>query len=424
MITWLLKVRIKTIVLLVIILIIFFFKKRIKDENESKRTILLWWTPFLYEDQKLISCETIYECIVTKNRSLRERATAFLFYGSNFDKNDLPLPKNNVPWAMFHEESPKNLPFFLYREGQEMFNITSTFSRNSDLPLTLQYLEDIEAITDTRYYLPVDEKNKLLKEIAPVLYIQSDCETPVERDFYVSELMKFIKVDSYGKCLNNKKMPKELTLEKTLENLYDPDLMKFVSRYKFSIAIENAVCQDYITEKLWRPLMAGSIPIYLGSPSIKEWLPTSRSALLISDYDNISNLADYIKTINSNDTLYKQYMEHKILRKISNHRLKNACRKGSFGIENNDDFTIPAFECFVCKTINKGLYRRHYDSVYTCEKPKSNNLSIQNWWITHWESGKCEAKTLQYFIETLKVSNYSKETFENKYAELLQNRYC
>lgn len=44
--------------------------------------------------------------------------------------------------------------------------------------------------------------------------------------------------------------------------------MDFVSQYKFVIAIENAKCEDYITEKLWRPLIVGSVPIYLGSPSV------------------------------------------------------------------------------------------------------------------------------------------------------------
>lgn len=45
--------------------------------------------------------------------------------------------------------------------------------------------------------------------------------------------------------------------------------MRFIAQYKFIIAIENSICDDYITEKLWRPLIAGSIPIYLGSPSVK-----------------------------------------------------------------------------------------------------------------------------------------------------------
>lgn len=45
--------------------------------------------------------------------------------------------------------------------------------------------------------------------------------------------------------------------------------MSFLGRYKFMIAIENGVCEDYITEKFWRPLMLGVIPIYFGSPSIR-----------------------------------------------------------------------------------------------------------------------------------------------------------
>lgn len=45
--------------------------------------------------------------------------------------------------------------------------------------------------------------------------------------------------------------------------------MEFVSKYKFIIAIENAVCYDYVTEKLWRSLIVGSVPIYLGSPVVE-----------------------------------------------------------------------------------------------------------------------------------------------------------
>lgn len=54
-----------------------------------------------------------------------------------------------------------------------------------------------------------------------------------------------------------------------LQNLYNDELMHFIARYKFIVSIENSVCDDYITEKLWRPLIAGVVPIYFGSPSIQ-----------------------------------------------------------------------------------------------------------------------------------------------------------
>lgn len=54
-----------------------------------------------------------------------------------------------------------------------------------------------------------------------------------------------------------------------LDKLDSDEFLRFVGQYKFTLAFENAVCDDYITEKLWRPLIVGSIPIYYGSPSFK-----------------------------------------------------------------------------------------------------------------------------------------------------------
>lgn len=63
--------------------------------------------------------------------------------------------------------------------------------------------------SDLKYYIPIDIKNKYLDDIAPLLYIQSDCDTPLSRDYFVRELGKYIKIDSYGKCLKNKEFSKE-----------------------------------------------------------------------------------------------------------------------------------------------------------------------------------------------------------------------
>lgn len=52
-------------------------------------------------------------------------------------------------------------------------------------------------------------KNERLDKLAPVLYLQSSCDTPIDRDKYVQELMKYVKIDSYGVCLNNKEIPEE-----------------------------------------------------------------------------------------------------------------------------------------------------------------------------------------------------------------------
>lgn len=45
------------------------------------------------------------------------------------------------------------------------------------------------------------------EDLAPLLYIQSNCDTTNDRDDYISELMKYIRVDAYGLCLNNRQLP-------------------------------------------------------------------------------------------------------------------------------------------------------------------------------------------------------------------------
>lgn len=124
---------------------------------------------------------------------------------------NLPLPRSPQHiWVLMHEESPKNVPYLMFNPTMTLFNLTATFSQNSDLPLTLQYLENLDKLTDSKYFIDVEEKNRLQMkhDLAPVLYIQSICTTMSGRDQYVSELMKYIRVDSYGKCLNNKVLPK------------------------------------------------------------------------------------------------------------------------------------------------------------------------------------------------------------------------
>lgn len=154
-------------------------------------------------------------CFFTNLRKYRDKPNpkAFLFYGTDFYLHDLPLPRNeDEDWGLLHEESPKNNYLFSFGRIMSLFNHTATFKRESDLTLLTQYLTSIEDLESTKYLVSTKEKNRFQKELdlAPIAYIQSDCITPSDRDIYVKALMKYIKIDSYGKCLHNKDLPKKL----------------------------------------------------------------------------------------------------------------------------------------------------------------------------------------------------------------------
>jgi hypothetical protein len=82
------------------------------------------------------------------------------------------------------------------------------------------------------------------------------------------ELMKFIRVDVRGKCGNPQW--NESSMKNVPPSKWAEDKTHLSSEYLFTIAIENSLEYDYVTEKLWQPLAAGSIPIYLGASNIDD----------------------------------------------------------------------------------------------------------------------------------------------------------
>ncbi|KAG4067795.1 hypothetical protein HA402_010481 [Bradysia odoriphaga] len=207
---------------------------------------------------------------------------AILFYGSNFNHTYLPVPRSTHHlWAFFREESPENVPLLMYDIALSFFNVTATFKQNSDYTLTLQYLDDYKTLISRKYIYTVEQKNHYQQDelLAPVLYMQSICDTMSGRDQYINEL-HHINIDSYGNCLNNKELP-------------------------------ESVCNDYVTEKIWRgvwrTLIVGSVPVYFGAPNIKTWLPNNKSAILI-DFKTPKELAEFLLNLNENDIEYNTYL--------------------------------------------------------------------------------------------------------------------
>jgi hypothetical protein len=64
------------------------------------------------------------------------------FYGTSISMSEMPVPRRaDDLWAMLNDESPKNVDFMLVQPAfLQVFNITSTYSRSSHLPIPTQWL--------------------------------------------------------------------------------------------------------------------------------------------------------------------------------------------------------------------------------------------------------------------------------------------
>ncbi|KYR00806.1 glycosyltransferase [Tieghemostelium lacteum] len=140
-----------------------------------------------------------------------------------------------------------------------------------------------------------------------ILFAASNCKSFTGRDQIVTELMKYIDIDSIGKCVHNKNITVNRAGMTTQQN--GDVKLQILKTYKFALAIENSECDDYVTEKLWEPLSVGTIPIYLGAKNVKRFLPHPDAIIHIRDFDSAQSLSDYIKLVDTNETLRRKHLQ-------------------------------------------------------------------------------------------------------------------
>lgn len=135
-------------------------------------------------------------------------------------------------------------------------------------------------------------------------FAYSNCNTKFPG---VPNRMKFLKllqkwsgerVDSWGKCAPNMKLPKDKGTWDNAE-LYQP--------YKFVIAFENDYPSGYISEKLTLPMLAGAIPIYLGSEEVGRHFNT-KSFINVRDFPSWGDVIHEILELDSNDKKYQEML--------------------------------------------------------------------------------------------------------------------
>lgn len=129
-----------------------------------------------------------------------------------------------------------------------------------------------------------------------------------ERTNFFNLLNQYKKIDSMGMHLNNSPcVPGEST---TIEGSINK--CKVIEKYKFTMAFENTMTFNnnigYITEKIYEPMIALSIPIYWGNPQVHKDF-NSKSFINWNDYGSNEKVIERIIEIDNDDDLYMDYMK-------------------------------------------------------------------------------------------------------------------
>ena len=183
---------------------------------------------------------------------------------------------------------PENL------EAGNHFNYTMTYSRTSDFPKLYG-----KCVKLSEKPLGVDQKIDVIirGKARVVAWMASRCQTDSLREDYLRQLSQHMDIDVYGGC--GMLCPKGEGCDSLL------------STYKFYLAFENSLCGEYITEKVWRSLKLGIVPVVLGALGTYKAVLPPHSYIDVPQYDSPKSLAKYILEVNSNDTLYRTFFNWK-----------------------------------------------------------------------------------------------------------------
>jgi len=301
----------------------------VKAERENVIRFLSWTIkyyafPHWFENlgrEPFKACNTPIPCEYTEDRALYNTSDIILIHPFYVTRKE-HMPKYRFPHQkllFFEQEAPSRCRFNMKRYDS-WFNVTCTYTSDADIVAPYGVcLPNRDTIRDNpgsitpyirQLYGPSAESapwlsvvetiqrshNRAADKSRLVAWMVSNCYTPSRRATYVKLLKRHIAVDIYGKCGT-------MTCPHGDESC---DIR--MKTYKFYLAFENSLCPEYITEKVWRALEQGVVPIVLGGADYNTYLP-KHSYINVKDFTSPSELAKYLKVLDLNDTLYNEYFD-------------------------------------------------------------------------------------------------------------------
>lgn len=142
-------------------------------------------------------------------------------------------------------------------------------------------------------------KEALLNKTGFCNFIYSNPNGHKNRENIFHALNEYKRIDSLGAFLNNTGYSdgNRDILERVRSSI---DLK---SKYKFTIAFENATHRGYTSEKVFTSLEAHSIPIYWGNPEIGKII-NEKAIINCHQYNSFDQVVEKVKEIDSNDNMW------------------------------------------------------------------------------------------------------------------------
>lgn len=329
----------------------------LKLQNKKFSTHLLY--KYIYESNELanskqdkIKSTHVYDllddclytnCFFTCDKNLASYSDAILFhetdltyelqtkYGLDYEK----IIQNQQKLTPLNERSTSQLWLLWNDEANPVSNVLDIFNFN----WTISY-KTVSEVSYGAYgvykYKSSQTTNKTSfddyvnlefnKRANKIIWFNSNCNSKLRINFALN-MSKNYPVEVFGKCnedmsvfikhqakLSSSSSSYKFIKLNSTSCLRDSECEKqILTENKFYLAFESKNCSYYITEKFWRTLSSGLIPIVLQpSKHFYEKIAPPNSYIHLEDFDyNLKKLSKHLFQVSSSIDLYKTYFQWK-----------------------------------------------------------------------------------------------------------------
>lgn len=328
-----------------------------RELQDSSPIYILFWSGFYFKKpddwpvkKGPMDCGQ-YKCVLTSDRNHYRRSKALIFHHRNPEwTSDVPKLRTgnwSIPeqvFVVYNRESnrwePKGKAQLDKVNG--LINWTMGLRRDDDVYIPTANIwrgQHDDGFDPNKNYM--DGKTGFTAALLTSNCWQGEANRPYfgRRNFIEALKRVGLKFDTYGKC--GKKCGDHETCA------------GYLKKYKFVLAFENSLCDDYLSEKPFaNGLEIGSIPLIATLANITDpYILPPGSFIDALNFSSVPELVSHIKKVGDNPELYNKYFEWK-----ANWTYK-LVSENEGNVPYTDDFFCP-----LCKRLHE-LVKRPYTKV-------------------------------------------------------------
>ena len=267
-----------------------------QEITADKPIVIEYWTTVFdrtnwgFQDE-LTSCPQWQDRCTFVDYSVGNVSTADVLLWHMRDIADPPIARlPHQKWGFCLMESPV-YSLLSYSQLGMPFNFTVTFKSDADVTWNYGTCRPLSSAIPLR---AIGRKKR------SVAWFTSNCYPQSKRQVYAHSLAKHIDIDVYGSC--------EFATHTCGKDVASTCLDHLNSTYRFALAFENSLCDDYVTEKVFSLLSdhVDVIPIVIGRADYSALLPP-HSYIDVRDYATPRDLARYLRLLEDDVELYNAY---------------------------------------------------------------------------------------------------------------------